>query len=455
MVSETSPPAHPADLTAREAARRIARGELTAVELASACLERIEQADGGIRAWEFVDRDKALRQAEEADRRRGMGLPLGPLHGVPVAVKDIIDVRGMPCAFGSPVEAGRTPDEDATVVRRLRRAGAVILGKTVTTEFAYRRPGPTRNPHDPTRTPGGSSSGSAAAVAAGMVPLALASQTAGSVIRPASFCGVVGFKPSFGTVPRTGVLPLSTSLDHVGLFARSIEDAALIETIMGPDGIDRECDLDPGPLTRAALSEPPLAPVLAFVPTPFWERAEESTRAAFAELVETLGDGIDEVELPGPFAHAKGWHRKVMAAEMARYLGKYADRAPEQTSEAFRAIVAEGRGIPAPDYLAARDMREVLRAGLDEIFERYDAIVTPAAPGEAPEGLENTGDPVFCMLWTFTGLPAVTLPLMTGPAGLPLGVQLVGRYGDDARLLRTARWLVQRLSAAVREEEQA
>ena len=446
MAVEGQVKGDPADLSARAAASAVASGELRSVELVEACLRRIDARDQGVEAWAFLDRGKAMAEAEERDRRRQAGMPLGPLHGVPVAVKDIIDTRTMPTENGTPLDAGRRPREDATIVRRLRAAGAVILGKTVTTEFAYFHPGKTRNPHDPGRTPGGSSSGSAAAVATGMAPLALGSQTNGSVIRPASFCGVFGFKPSFGAIPRTGVLKLSSTLDHMGVFARSVEDAALAEWLMGPDGVDADAGLSPGPLTGTMRGDPPLTPGLAFVKTPYWDQADPATQEAFGELCDALGDQIDEVELPAPFDRAAGWHRGVMAAEMARNLGHYIDRGPDQTSEAIRALVEEGRGLSAPDYLGARDMAQVLRAGLDAIFDRFDAIVTPAAPGEAPEGLESTGDPIFNGLWTFCGVPTITLPLLVGPNDLPVGVQLVGRHNDDARLLRTARWLVERLS---------
>lgn len=449
MAARRIPAAEPSALGAREAAWRIAEGALSSAELVAACLERIGAEEERVQAWAFLDRDKAMAEAEERDRRRRSGLPLGPLHGVPVGIKDIIDVKGMPTGNGSPIDAGRMPLEDATLTRRLRAAGAVILGKTVTTEFAYYHPGKTRNPHDTTRTPGGSSSGSAAAVASGMVPLAIGSQTNGSVIRPASFCGTVGFKPSFGAIPRTGVLTLSPTLDQVGIFARSLEDAALAETLMGPDGRDAEAGEGPGPLSATASAEPPVVPSLAFVRTSAWNRAEDATTAAFAELVEALEDRIEEVELPEPFARGFGWHRAIMAAEMARNLRHYVERAPEQCSEKIRDLVAEGRGVPAPDYLAARDMAHVLRASLGALFDRFDAIVTPAVPGEAPEGLETTGDPIFCTLWSYLGLPALNLPLLAGPNGLPLGVQLVGAPGQDARLLRTARWLVRLLKEEV------
>lgn len=433
-------------LTARDAAWRIADGVMTSSDYVASCLDRIAEEEERVQAWEFIDRDKAMRQAENCDRRRRLGLPLPPLHGVPVAIKDIINVEGMPTGNGTALDGGRNAQEDATVVRRLRDAGAVILGKTVTSEFAYYQPGKTHNPHDPSRTPGGSSSGSAAAVASAMVPLAIGTQTNGSVIRPASFCGVVGYKPSFGAIPRTGILRLAPSLDQVGIFARSIEDAALVECLMGPDDVDPDITQSPGPLSATAASEPPVTPDLAFARTPFWDRADGETQLAFGELQEALGSQLETIELPEVFARGAGWLEAIMAAEMARNLGHYVDRAPDQVSDRFRQLIEDGRVMKAVDYQGARDMRQVLRDALKLVFERFDAIVTLSAPGEAPQSLDTTGDPIFCSLWTFCGLPAISLPLLTGPNGMPVGVQLVGAPGQDARLLRTARWLVRTLS---------
>lgn len=444
--------AEPSSLTANEATWRIGEGALRPTQLAGACLERVAADDERIGAWEFLERDKVMAEAEERERRRRRGQPLGPLHGVPVGLQDIIDVKGMPTGNGTPIDAGKHPFEEATVTRRLRTAGAVILGKTVTSELAYGAPGRARNPHDPERTPGGAAGGSAAAVAAGMVPLALARQTDGSVILSASLCGLVGFKPSFGTVPGTGVLRVAPSLDQMGVLARTIEDAALVEHLLGPDGRDPDARESPGPLSATAMAEPPVTPAFALVRTPFWDRADAATQTAFGELEAALGEQADHVDLPEAFGRGAGWLSTVMAAEMARNLGHYVDRDPAQTSERLREMIADGRAVNAPDYLAARDMRRVLRDTLGPIFERFDAIVTPAAPGEAPEGLDDTGDPIFCSLWTFCGLPAVSLPLATGPNGLPLGLQLVGPHGQDARLLRTARWLVRTLSAEESEE---
>ncbi|MGH8698955.1 MAG: amidase, partial [Burkholderiales bacterium] len=335
----------------------------------------------------------------------------------------------------------------ARVVAMLRAAGAVIMGKTVTTECATYTAGKTRNPHNPDHTPGGSSSGSAAAVAAGMAPLALGSQTNGSTIRPASFCGVYGFKPTHGLVPRQGVMKLSRALDHVGLFARTLEDIALIaESLVGWDEDDPDTRPRAAvPFRQVAAQAPPLAPLLAFVKPPVWDRAEPETKEAFAELAGQLAARIVEVELPPATAEALDWHRIIMEAEMAANLDREFEQGRERLSPSLRDQLARGREVRALDYQRALARVPLLNQGFEEIFARCDAIVTPAAAGTAPHGLASTGDPSFCTLWTLCGMPALNLPLMRGSNGLPLGVQLVGPRDADARLLRTAGWLVEQL----------
>lgn len=435
--------------SAAHAAREIREGRLTSEEMVQACLERIRALEPKVEAWQFLDEGHALAQARACDERKRSGEPIGPLHGVPVGVKDIIDTADMPTENGTVLHKGRTPREDAAVVKMLRAAGAVIFGKTVTTECAYFSPGKTRNPHNPEHTPGGSSSGSAAAVAAGMVPLALGSQTAGSVIRPAAFCGAYGFKPTHGLIPRTGILALSRTLDHVGLFARSVEDLALLlEQLQGHD----ELDLDTRPRARVpfqtiALEEPPLEPMFAFIKTPHWERTDPDTKEAYAELRETLGKQVEEVELFPSAAEAWDWHRTIMECEMAANLEPLWVAGGDKLSEKLRSLLERGREARALDYQRALRRIPLAVESLDELFQqRYDAILTPPALGTAPKGLGSTGDPVFCSIWTLLGMPAITLPLMQGQNGLPLGVQLVGRKGYDARLLRTARWLEKKVS---------
>jgi len=436
-------------LSAVDLAASIRDGQYSSEEVVDAHLTRIAEIDPQIEAFAFLDPDHARKQAKQADMVRRSGRPLGPLHGVPVAVKDIIDTGGIPTENGTVLDAGRRPSKDAAVVGQLRTAGAVILGKTVTTELAYYSPNQTKNPHDPSRTPGGSSSGSAASVASAMAPIAIGTQTNGSVIRPASFCGVVGYKPTFGLIPRTGVLAQSFHLDTIGSFGRSIADAALLaDCLIGHDEGDTATAPIAGQgLLEATGSEPPLAPVFAFVQTPVWDQAETATQEAFTELTEFLGDGADQVSLPEVFTQGHALQRRLMTAGFAHNLGSYERRGREQLSQQMREAIDEGREVKAHDYLAAVDWIAVLNAGLEEIFKRYDAILTPAATGPAPHGLDGTGNPAFCTLWTLCGTPAITLPLLKGENGLPVGVQLVGRRGDDARLMRTAAWLMKTINA--------
>ncbi|HEV8458085.1 MAG TPA: amidase [Methylomirabilota bacterium] len=435
-------------LSATDAARLIRDGVISSTQLVEACLARVRERDAEIQAWAFLDPEHALAQARAADEWRGEGRPTGPLHGVPVGIKDIIDTADMPTENGSALHAGRTPSRDATVVAMLRAAGAVIMGKTVTTEFANRAPGKTRNPHNSAHTPGGSSSGSAAAVAASMVPLALGSQTGGSTVRPASFCGVYGFKPTHGLIPRHGMFRLSGTLDHVGLFARTIEDVALLlEQLAGYD--ERDPDSRPRPripYRDLAAEEPPLPPMFASVKTARWDQVRADAKEAFAELAAHLGDRVEEVDLSDAADEALEWHRVIMDAEMAVNLEREWEQGRARLSESLRVRLERGRQVPALDYLRARSRIPELNESFGELFsQRYDAILTPAAVGTAPEGLGSTGDPAFCMLWTLCGMPAMSVPLMQGANGLPLGVQLVGPRQGDARLLRTARWLVARI----------
>ncbi len=410
----------------------------------------MRETDAQVEAWAFLDPDHALAQACAADEHRRSGQPIGPLHGVPVGIKDIIDTADMPTESGSPLHAGRTPSRDASVVALLRAAGAVIMGKTVTTEFACGAAGKTRNPHNPAHTPGGSSSGSAAGVAAGMMPLALGSQTGGSVIRPAAYCGVYGLKPTFGLIPRHGMSRVARSLDHVGIFARGLDDLALcLEQVVGYD--ERDPDSRPRPripYLATSREEPPLPPVFALVKTPRWDQVDADAREAFGELAGHLGAQLEEIEISA-LGEAWDWQRTIMEVEMADSLRHEWDKGQARLSRRIRGRIESGLATPGPRYLAALAQAAGLAAGLTELFEqRYDAIVTPPATGTAPLGLESTGDPMFCAIWTLCGMPAVTLPLMQGVNGLPLGVQLVGPRHGDARLLRTARWLVDSLRRA-------
>jgi Asp-tRNA(Asn)/Glu-tRNA(Gln) amidotransferase A subunit family amidase len=432
-------------LSTPEAAAAIRDGRISSIEFVEACLKRIDEREAEIQAWAFLDSEHARKQARAADEHRKRGRPLGPLHGLPVGVKDIVDTADMPTENGTVLHAGRRPRQDATLVSLLRAAGAVILGKTVTTELAVYAPNKTRNPHNPEHTPGGSSSGSAAAVADGMVPLAIGTQTNGSVIRPASFCGVYGYKPSHGLIPRTGVLEQSPPLDTVGVMAADLEGLALLaEPLMAFDARDPASQPRARPqLLEVLRAAPPVPPKLAFVRSPVWDRAAEDTRAGFAELIEALGERAEEVALPTAFEEAIDLHATIMEADLAKSFAREYERGRDQLSARLREMIERGQEIRAVDYNRAVARIAALNTALADIFASYDAILTPAAPGEAPNGLGSTGSPIFCTTWTLCGTPALTLPLLTGASGLPIGVQLVGEKGDDARLLRTARWLIE------------
>lgn len=404
----------------------------------------VDAADTQVKAFAHRDDRVVALQAEHLQRQRTAGDLPGPLYGVPVGVKDIIDTLDYPTEYGSPIHAGRYSVTDATAVARLRASGAVIFGKTVTTEFATMHPGPTVNPHRPDHTPGGSSSGSAAAVAAGMVPVALGTQTNGSVIRPASYCGVYAFKPSRSLVPRTGVLDQSPSLDQIGVFARNIDDLALVtEVIAGDDGMDPSCARQPPVrLHDVAVAEPPLPPRFCFVRTPWWDQVDPEAREAYEALVDHLGDLVVHAELPAIVTRTVDWLAQVNGAELAFCLQREWNASRDRLSAALRQRVEQGLAISAVDYMTARDRMPHVTHAFDEYFESYDAILCPAALGTAPQGLAFTGDPVMQTVWSFAGLPSVNLPLLTLSNGLPLGVQAVGAYKNDARLLRSARWLV-------------
>ncbi len=428
----------------------MASGEVTASAVAEAFLGQIAVREPEVQAWQYLDPDYVRRQAEALDRWREDGKPLGALHGIPVAMKDIVDVEGMPTEHGTPIFKGNMPSDDAWITSALRAAGAVIMGKAVTTELASMHPGKTRYPHDPARTPGGSSSGSAAAVASHMAPLAIGTQTKGSVIRPAAFCGVVGFKPTFGTIPRTGVLTESQSMDHLGVFASDVDATArLADQLFGHDVQDRDTRPMPLPqLAETTRQEPPMTPRFAFVGTARWSDAERDVVAGFDQIRERLGPACEAVELSSDYDYVWELHDTIIRAEMAQNYGPLEERGADLLSAAMRAIIAEGRNTRAVDYANAFRERERLVKRLDEIFASFDVILTPTARGEAPLGLETTGDPVFCAPWTYFGVPAVSLPLLEGSNGLPIGVQLVGAPHNDALLLRTAQWLMREMGRA-------
>lgn len=436
-------------LSAIEAADRIRDGRLSSVDLVTACLDRIAETDGTLKAWAHLDGDQALAQAAELDTIRRAGMPLGPLHGVPVALKDIIDTRDMPTERGTPIFAGRQPGADAAIVERLREAGAVILGKTVTTELAFVHANETRNPHDPQRSPGGSSSGSAAAVAAYQVPLAIGTQTNGSVIRPAAFCGTVGFKPTRGVISRRGILQTSKTLDQVGVFARSLDDAALLADVLGAyDPADIMSYARPRPhMLEGARAEPPVEPDLVWLDMPYHDRLEADARAGLDELLTALGPRVERLPVAPELAGLVEAQRVIHEYEICQHLAGTFAAHWDRISPSLQPIIERGRTITEAQYTDALAAMASASAFFATFFHDYDAVIAPSAAGEAPKFGTGTGDPVFCTIWTLCGLPAVNLPLLVGANGLPVGVQLIGPTERDDRLLRTASWLLDTLNS--------
>ncbi len=438
-------------LSAAQAAELIRAGRLTSVALVEACLARIDETDSVIKAWVHLDPENALEQAREADRIRRAGHGTGVLHGVPVGLKDIIDTRALPTECGTPAMAGRQPTEDSAVVERLIEAGAVILGKTATAECAFLNPAETTNPFDPSRTPGGSSSGSAAAVAARQVPLAIGSQTNGSVIRPASFCGTYGFKPSSGLISRRGFLQTSETLDQVGVFARDIADTALFsQALAGYDPRDAASLARPAPgFVAGAAAEPPVEPELAWFDLPINSRLEADAREGIDAVLETLGPRVQRFEAAPQLNDLVHTQAVIHHYEVARNLDAlYVEHGP-MLSDKLHEALAKGREISTGEYEDALGVRQSAVGFFVEVFNDVDAIITPAATGEAPKiSGGTTGDPIFCSIWTLAGLPCLSLPLLVGENNLPIGVQLVGAMEEDDRLLRTAGWMVEKLSAA-------
>jgi Asp-tRNA(Asn)/Glu-tRNA(Gln) amidotransferase A subunit family amidase len=420
-------------LSAREAALRIAEGKLTAQDLVGACLERIAAREALVAAWAYLDPDQALTEARARDQVK----PLGPLHGVPIGVKDVMDTADMPTSYGSRAYRGHQPRADAACVALARAAGAVILGKTVTTEFAAMSPGKTRHPFNPAHTPGGSSSGSAAAVAERMVPLAFGTQTAGSIIRPAAFCGVIGYKPSFGLVAIAGTKIFAPSLDTIGGFARDVTDIAwFIASLTGRPNLV--------PLEAASR------PRIGVFRTEPWREAQPSTVAALEAAAAALaraGAVVAERGAFAPFAALVPAQQTIMAYEGVRSFAWERLQRANEIMPRTATLLADGAAVTAAAYDEALATVAAARAAAPEFFGDFDAVLVPSAPGEAP-AVATTGDPVFNRAWTLLHLPCITLPAGHGPNGLPLGIQLVARARDDARLLAVARFAEAALRAA-------
>ena len=418
-------------LNAWEAAEAIAAGTLTSEALVRDCLQRIEERDPAIAAWTHLDPQRALAQARARDRVSSSR----PLHGVPVGIKDIIDTADMPTTYGSPIYADHQTAWDAACVALLRQAGAVIMGKTVSTEFAMYEPGKTANPHNPAHTPGGSSSGSAAAVAAEMVPLALGSQTAGSIVRPASFCGVVGYKPTHSDFSLAGIKLLSQTLDTLGGFARCVQDLALLRGV-----------LVGSPPQLMKLAEPPR---IGLCRTPQWSQATPTTQEAVETAARRFADGgarVEAVTLPAEFDGLVEAQTTVQIFEGVRCCAYELTQRRDQLSASTQRLLAPGETLSYAEYRAALQQAETCRAALPAVFAAHDVLLVPSAAGEAPAGLGATGNPLFNRMWTLLHTPVISLPGLSGPQGLPVGVQAVGPLGADDQLLAAAAWMHPRLA---------
>ena len=443
-------------LSAVQAVEGMMAGRLTSEALVSAYLARIDATENTVRAWVWLDKDHALAQAREADRIRRAGRATGALHGVPVGLKDIVDTVDMPTQRGSQVFADRRAHTDARLVERLREAGAVIMGKTKTAELAYLHPADTTNPHDSTRTPGGSSSGSAAAVAARHVPLAVGTQTGGSVIRPASFCGTYGFKPTRGVISRSGVFRTSASLDQVGVFGATLDDVALLTHVLGCyDQSDPDSFARPRPdMLHGARSDAPVEPDIAWFDLPFHDRLDKDAAEGLEQVIEALGPRIERFPAAPQLAGLTDVLKVIYDYEITKNMGPIEEDFADQLSAEVQAALVRGRAISEAQYAEALDVKSSADVFFASHFNDFDAIMAPSATGQAlPLSAGNTGDAIFCTIWTLAGLPCLTMPLLVGENGLPIGVQFIGAVEEDDRLLRTAAWVQNTLSQAGEEGE--
>ena len=419
-------------ISAVNALEMMQKGEITSEEYVTAFLEHIKNREPEVGAWIFLDPEMALQQAREADKRRRDKIP-GKLNGLPIGIKDIIDTKDMPTENGSLIHKDRRPPEDAHLVKLLRNAGAVIMGKCVTTEFALSAPGKTKNPKDLECTPGGSSSGSAAAVSDYMIPLAIGSQTGGSVLRPASFTGILGLKPTFGTISRSGMSPISERLDHPGIYANSIDDIRLVASvILSYDKKDLDMDSNYS-FRNASNLKKPLK--FAFIKGPVWGSGDHDMQEKIKQFVDNSNLEIASVELGDDFIEAARCHEIIMNGSISRSLANYYENNKSKLHPFTIARFEAGKSVSTNSYIDAIEKAKKMKQTLSEIFLKFDAIITPAAPGQAPRDLMNTGNAIFNGYWTMLGVPAISLPLLEGKDGLPIGIQVITSWNKEAELL--------------------
>ncbi len=430
-------------LSAYELSLKLKSGEISSVDLCKSYIERIKKFEKDIQAWQFFDEKILLEKAEEADDYRKSGKPLGPLHGMPIALKDIIGTYDMPTECGTVFRKKKSSSQDSEIVNLLKNAGAIVMGKTVTCELAYIHPSKTKNPHDYTRTPGGSSSGSAAVVSSYMAHLSIGSQTGGSVIRPASYCGVVGYKPSYGLISRNGVLKVSEKLDTMGIFGRSVKDVALLakslirKDLYDPSTIYFSSDR----MIEACDEKLEFDPKFIFYKTKNWKNINKKSQEAFDFLIRSFKKNIEIFDEPSYFKDIPKFHQIIHEVDMANNFQIYYKKDKTKLSKEINAAISRGLKYTAKEYTDAIDFMKQSYESYKEVFDDYYGILTPSASGVADKGFGSTGSADFQKIWTYLGLPTISLPLLTGENDLPLGLQLVGNKFDDLRFLSTAKWL--------------
>ena len=431
------------NFSVEELVNQVAKSQITSVDICNAFSERIEKFDKDVKAWAHFDKKLLLEKAKEADDYRKLGKPIGLLHGIPVAVKDIVGTIDMPTECGTPIRKGKSYSQNAEIIDLLHSSGAIVMGKSETTELAFLNPSKTKNPHDYSRTPGGSSSGSAAAVASYMAPLSIGSQTGGSVIRPASYCGVVGYKPSYGLISRNGVLKTSEKLDHIGVFGKSVKDVALLaKVLIKKDSYDRATIYFSSENFLTSINKGPLyEPKFIFYKTEFWKNIDNRSKESFEYFIKSFKKNIEVFDTPSYFKDIQKYHQIIHETDLANNFSEYFKRYKNKLSKIMQKAIINGQKHSAKDYAEAIDFMSRSYESYKEVFEDYHGVISPSSSGVAPKGLKSTGGAEFNKVWSYMGTPSISLPLLQGENNLPLGVQVIGQKYDDERFLTISAWL--------------
>ncbi len=431
------------NVSVEELVNQVAKSQITSVDICKAFSERIEKFDKYVKAWAHFDKKLLLEKAKEADDYRKLGKPIGLLHGIPVAVKDIVGTIDMPTECGTPIRKGKSYSQNAEIIDLLHSSGAIVMGKSETTELAFLNPSKTKNPHDYSRTPGGSSSGSAAAVASYMAPLSIGSQTGGSVIRPASYCGVVGYKPTYGLISRNGVLKTSEKLDHIGVFGKSVKDVALLaKVLIKKDSYDRATIYFSSENFLTSINKGPLyKPKFIFYKTEFWKNIDKKSKESFEYFIKSFKKNIEVFDTPSYFKDIQKYHQIIHETDLANNFSEYFKRYKNKLSKIMQKAISNGQKHSAKDYAEAIDFMSRSYESYKEVFEDYHGVISPSSSGVAPKGLKSTGGAEFNKVWSYMGTPSISLPLLQGENNLPLGVQVIGQKYDDERFLTISAWL--------------